>query len=181
MNTPAKEPRPSGRGDAALRADRARAYQSLAARTPESGSRETRMQRAVDALWDALHETGVSWIGFYLVVPGKEEMILGPRRDKPACSPIGLHGACGRSLRSGRALVVTDVANLGGGYIACDPRDRSEVVVPLLSIDGFAWGVLDADSYEPGSFDESDAAALSVLMREAGLCAGSGPLAVDTV
>jgi putative methionine-R-sulfoxide reductase with GAF domain len=108
-------------------------------------------------------------------------MLLGPRRDKPACSPIGLHGACGRSLLSGRALVVTDVATLGEGYIACDPRDRSEVVLPLLSPDGTAWGVLDADSYQVGAFTRDDAASLSTLVRCAGLCAGSGPLPVDTV
>jgi putative methionine-R-sulfoxide reductase with GAF domain len=156
-------------------------YRALQARMPESGTREERMQRAVDALWDALHTTGISWIGFYLAVPGKEEMLLGPRRDKPACSPIGLHGACGRSLLSGRALVVTDVATLGEGYIACDPRDRSEVVLPLLSPDGTAWGVLDADSYQVGAFTRDDAASLSTLVRCAGLCAGSGPLPVDTV
>jgi len=158
-----------------------RPYEALLARMPVSGTREERMQRAVDALWDALHTTGVSWIGFYLALPGKDEMILGPRRDKPACSPIGLHGACGRSLVSKRALVVTDVARLGEGYIACDPRDRSEVVLPLFSADGSSWGVLDADSYEVGSFTQADAFSLSTLMRRAGLCAGSGPLPVDTV
>jgi putative methionine-R-sulfoxide reductase with GAF domain len=148
---------------------------------PASGAHEDRMQRAVDALWDALHTTGISWIGFYLALPGKDEMVLGPRRDKPACSPIGLHGACGRSLLSGRALVVTDVAKLGEGYIACDPRDRSEAVLPLLNDDGTAWGVLDADSYQVGAFTRDDAVSLSTLMRRAGLCAGTGPLPVDIV
>jgi len=115
------------------------------------------MQWFVDAAWDALHSTGVSWIGFYISVPSKAEMVLGPRRDKPACSPIGLHGACGQAFIGQKTLIVTDVAKLGEGYIACDPRDKSEIVIPLFDPDGTAWGVLDADSYDTDSFDAHDA------------------------
>jgi putative methionine-R-sulfoxide reductase with GAF domain len=100
-----------------------------------------------------------------------DEMLLDACRDKPACSPIGLHGACGRSWQEQRSLVVRDVRSLGAGYIACDPRDLSEVVVPLFERDGSCWGVLDADSYEVGSFTESDALSLAMLMVEAGLSA----------
>lgn len=129
------------------------------------------MQAAVDAFWDLLAPTGVSWIGFYLKTAGKDDMVLGPRRDKPACSPIGLHGACGRCWRERRPLIVRDVATLGSGYIACDPRDRSEVVVPLLEPDGACWGVLDADSYEVGAFEEADARGLAEAVEVIGLSA----------
>ncbi len=135
--------------------------------------RGARMQAAVDAFWEFLGPTGVSWIGFYLKTPGKDEMVLGPRRDKPACSPIGLHGACGRCWREGRALIVRDVASLGANYIACDPRDQSEVVVPLFEADGTCWGVLDADSYDVGAFGESDAHGLTAAAELIGL---SGPM-----
>ncbi len=131
--------------------------------------RAARMQAAVDVFWEFLGPTGVSWIGFYLKTPGKDEMVLGARRDKPACSPIGLHGTCGRCRREGRALIVRDVASLGANYIACDPRDRSEVVVPLFEADGMCWGVLDADSYEVGAFDESDARGLESAVELVGL------------
>lgn len=143
------------------------------ARLPSSsgGDRLARMQAFVDAAWDVLAPTGVSWIGFYLKSPDKDEMVLGARRDKPACSPIGLHGACGRCWRERRAIIVRDVAALGANYIACDPRDRSEVVVPLVDADGVCWGVLDADSYDVGAFDETDAAALDGAMRSLGLSA----------
>ena len=142
-----------------------------------TGTRDQRMRSAADALWEALHPVGVSWIGFYEIAPennthGAEPgnaMILGPHRDKPACSPIGLHGACGRSWRQRRALVVTDVANLGEGYVACDPRDRAELVLPCLDNDGSCWGVLDADSYEPGCFDLEDAHRLGGVLVAAGL------------
>jgi putative methionine-R-sulfoxide reductase with GAF domain len=130
------------------------------------------MQRVVDGLWEQFKGHGLSWIGFYLRDPeNAEQMVLGPRRDKPACSPIGMHGACGRSFLSRRPLVVTDVKKLGEGYIACDPRDQSECVVPALNPDGSAWAVLDADSFDVGSFTKIDALALWRLLRHVGLSA----------
>ena len=133
------------------------------------GSRDDLMRRAADVLWDALSPTGVSWIGFYTARPGDEQMLLGPRRDKPACSPIGMHGACGQAFLDRAPLVVRNVASLGEGYVACDPRDVSEVVIPLFEPDGSAWGVLDADSFDEASFDEHDAAALRSVLEQIGL------------
>lgn len=146
------------------------------------------MTAVVDAMWDAFgHDRPgpgrqISWVGFYLKVDGRDELVLGPRRDKPACSPIGLHGACGRALLSKRALVVGDVTRLGTGYIACDPRDRSEVVVPCMEADGACWGVLDVDSHDVGAFDEVDARRLGDLLAMAALGrAGGSALAVESV
>ncbi len=149
-----------------------RPYAALAVRVPRAGDRPARLQAVVDLLWDELHATGVSWVGFYLHESG-EELVLGPHRDKPACSPIGLHGACGAAWRARRPLVVRDVRELGPNYIACDPRDRSEVVVPLLEPGGRCWGVLDLDSHAPAAFDESDAAGLEQVLRAAGLTAAA--------
>jgi L-methionine (R)-S-oxide reductase len=145
-----------------------RPYEQIAAQLRGAGDRQRQMQATVDALWDALKNAGVSWVGFY-VHEGGEELVLGPRRDKPACSPIGLHGACGRVFQSRAPLVVRDVKDLGQNYIACDPRDRSEVVIPLLAADGTCWGVLDLDSHEVGSFNEDDVAGLTGVLRAAGL------------
>ncbi len=124
---------------------------------------------AVDAFWGHLAPTGVSWIGFYTLEPGADEMRLGPRRDKPACSPIGLHGACGQSATGKATLVVMHVQNLGDGYVACDPRDTSELVIPCIDDDGVCWGVLDADSFDEGSFGERDARELASILHEIGL------------
>jgi len=141
----------------------------LDALRPE-GDDERRMRQVVDLLWEHLHPTGVSWVGFYLP-DGHGQLVLGPRRDRPACSPIGLHGACGQAFRSGRPLVVRDVADLGPNYIACDPRDRSEVVVPLRTASGECRGVLDLDSHEVAAFDDADAEQLAAILRQAGLSA----------
>lgn len=139
-----------------------RPYEDMAARigtTCRGMNRAAAMQVFVDIAWDALHPTGVSWLGFYF--GGAKEMTLGPRRDKPACSPIGLHGVCGQAYTSRRPQVVADVATLGANYVACDPRDRSEVVIPCFKSDGSCWGVLDLDSFEVGSFDETDVRGLT--------------------
>jgi putative methionine-R-sulfoxide reductase with GAF domain len=145
-----------------------RPYVELLARVSSQGNREQRMQALVDLLWESLRGSGVSWVGFYLH-HGGDQMVLGPRRDKPACSPIGLHGVCGQAQSSGRPRVVRDVAELGANYIVCDPLDRSEVVVPLFDEPGRCWGVLDLDSHEAGAFDEEDVRGLTELLRRAGL------------
>lgn len=153
------------------------------------GSRADRMRTMADALWDALAPRGVSWIGFYEIadadneqgVEAGEAMLLAPHRDKPACSPIGMHGACGQAFTEKTTLVVTDVAHLGEGYVACDPRDLSELVIPCLDENGDAWGVLDADSFERGCFDERDAETLRRVLIESGLSSEAGNHSLRTV
>ena len=145
-----------------------RDYDNVLRLIPRGLPRDAAMQAVVDVVWQTLHLTGISWIGFYLDA-GNEQLVLGPRRDKPACSPIGLHGACGRCFLSKLPLIVRDVGELGENYIACDPRDRSEVVLPCVDLNGACWGVLDADSHDLASFDESDVVELTELLRAAGL------------
>jgi putative methionine-R-sulfoxide reductase with GAF domain len=147
-----------------------RDYEKIIAPWNCDGDRTARMQALVDALWEALHPTGVSWVGFYLH-EGGDELVCGPRRDKPACSPIGLHGACGRAFRARAPFIVSDVRELGANYVACDPRDRSEVVVPAFERDGRCWGVLDLDSHELAAFGEEDVTGLQLVLRRAGLTA----------
>lgn len=144
--------------------------QKLRQQIQPADGRQTRMSRTIDTLWELLHPHDVSWIGFYLH-EAEPELTLGPRRNKPACSPIGLHGACGRAFTSGSALVIGDVRSLGESYIACDPRDLAEVVVPCFEADGRCWGVLDADSYSPNAFTLDDALRLAELLRQVGLSA----------
>lgn len=136
--------------------------------TPDAG-RDARMQVVVDLLWDHLHPQGISWVGFYLYAPEQDELVLGPRRDKPACSPIGMHGACGSAFRRNETIIVRDVKELGENYIACDPKDRSEIVVPITDAAGQVIGVLDLDSFEVGSFGDSDAAGLAGVLAATGL------------
>ena len=161
-----------------------RAYDALTIEIPGAHTRADRMRAVVDSLWRAFAaqaegDHGFSWVGFYLapgarlgeLSAGPDEMVLAVREPKPACSPIGLHGACGRCCSARRALVVSDVQKLGEGYVACDPRDRSEIVVPCLSASGECFAVLDVDSYDAGAFSTEDALALTDVLERAGLTA----------
>lgn len=152
-----------------------RPYGSVQASVRFDGGRQMRMQTFVDALWEHLAGTGVSWLGFYLH-DGEDHLVLGPHRDKPACSPIGLHGVCGRAFRERRPIVVSDVGVLGEKYVACDPRDRAELVVPLFGQDGTCGSVLDLDSHETGAFSRADVEALVLLLRAAALTAPTVPM-----
>ena len=160
-------------------APRARDYTGLlAACRSLTGDRADRMTGFVDVAWDALSGEDVSWLGFYLPDPeNDEQMLLGPRRDKPACSPIGVHGACGQSLTQHVTLVVRDVAALGEGYVACDPRDLAELVIPLFDPHGTCWGVLDLDSFSRGAFTTRDADALHECLTVARLTSETPPAA----
>src|SRR5262245_37231031 len=121
-----------------------RDYAAIASRVQHNGDRTARIRSVIDECWNALSHAGVSWIGVY-VHEGRDELVLTYCRNKPACSPIGLHGACGRAFREHRTLIVRDVKALGPNYIACDPRDQSELVIPLIDEQGTCWGVLDVD------------------------------------
>ena len=138
-----------------------------------------RMEAFVELAFPVLARTGVSWLGFYLDLPDQPEetrLVLGSHRDRPACSPIGTHGVCGQALLRNEARVVEDVRTLGTAYVACDPKDRSEVVVPCRRARGLPWGVLDLDSREVGAFTAADAAELTALLERWGLSRG-GPAA----
>lgn len=131
-------------------------------------SREDAMAFAIQRLWRAFGGRPISWIGFYERTPGTDEMVLLTCEPRPACSPIGIHGMCGRSMLAKRAMVVRDVKTLGEGYIACFPEDQSELVVPLFE-DGQCTCVLDVDSHERDAFTTSDAEACSAVLETLGL------------
>ena len=134
--------------------------------------RQERMSALVDLLWETFSSDGLSWVGFYLDggdTTSDSRLVLGPRRDTPACSPIGMHGACGRCFLSGHPLIVSDVRDLGDRYIACDPRDQRELVIPCFEPSGRVWGVLDLDSHRIGYFGERSAIDLEHMVVLAGI------------
>lgn len=103
---------------------------------------------------------GFFWTGFYRVVG--EELVLGPFQGPLACMRIRHgKGVCGSAWAVGRTLVVPDVDQFPG-HIACSSLSRSEIVVPLWR-EGQVWGVLDIDSKELATFDETDQAWLEKI------------------
>jgi len=130
---------------------------------------EERMAGMVDMLWEELSGQGLAWVGFYKITDDQEGMLLVCRQPKPACSPIGLHGVCGKAWKEKKAQVVPDVHALEGDHIVCDPNNLSEVVVPVLEKDGRCLYVLDLDSRELDSFSEEDVKGLELVLKSAGL------------
>ncbi|HLI93208.1 MAG TPA: GAF domain-containing protein [Puia sp.] len=106
---------------------------------------------------------GWLWVGFYLVKDG--ELVVGPFQGPVACTRISKgRGVCGTSWLQARSLVVPDV-EVFPGHIACSSLSRSEIVVPVFD-NGEVVGVLDADSSEPGEFDEEDRHWLEALVAD---------------
>jgi L-methionine (R)-S-oxide reductase len=96
---------------------------------------------------------GTTWAGFYLMRGG--ELVVGPFQGLPACVRIAVgKGVCGSAVAEARTLVVADV-HAFPGHIACDPRSRSEIVVPI-EVAGEIVGVLDLDSDRPARYDDDD-------------------------
>lgn len=133
------------------------------------GSAEQKMEAVTNVLWDGLKNKGLVWVGFYRIADDKQEMLLVCRQPKPACSPIGLHGVCGKAWKEKKAQVVSDVHALGGDHIVCDPNNLSEVVVPILEKNGECRYVLDLDSAELDSFSDEDVKGLELVLKRAGL------------
>ncbi|KZB53841.1 GAF domain-containing protein [Thalassospira xiamenensis] len=106
------------------------------------------------------------WTGFYIVDPEKEnELVVGPYQGTLGCLriPFG-RGVCGTAAATLETQLVEDV-HAFPGHIACDSRSNSEIVVPVLNVQGQLIAVLDVDSVDIGSFDETDRVALETLMQ----------------
>lgn len=103
----------------------------------------------------AIHETmGFFWTGFYRVKDG--ELVLGPFQGPVACMHIAFgRGVCGTAWKEQRTIIVPDVEQFPG-HIACSSLSRSEIVVPVFSNNGEVLAVLDIDSKELSTFDETD-------------------------
>ena len=94
------------------------------------------------------------WIGFYEV--RDNELRLGPFQGSVACYriPFG-KGVCGTAWEEGKTIIVPDVEAFPG-HIACSSLSRSEIVVPVFDTMGKCRCVIDVDSVELGSFDDTD-------------------------
>ena len=109
-----------------------------------------------------LHETfGFWWTGFYRVIGN--ELVLGPFHGPLACTRIAYgRGVCGTAWKERRTIVVHDVEAFPG-HIACSSASRSEIVVPVFQ-NGEIIAVLDIDSAELNTFDETDAEFLEQMV-----------------
>jgi GAF domain-containing protein len=104
---------------------------------------------------------GWLWIGFYWVK--NDELVLAPFQGPVACTRIKKgRGVCGTSWAKAKTLIVPDVEQFPG-HIACSSLSRSEIVVPVIR-NGEVLGVLDVDSTDLNTFDETDQKCLEEII-----------------
>jgi len=81
-----------------------------------------------------------------------------------ACTRIAYgRGVCGTAWKEKRTLVVPEVDKFPG-HIACSSLSKSEIVVPLFNNEQVI-AVLDIDSMDLNSFDQTDAHYLEQLFK----------------
>ena len=112
-----------------------------------------------------IHQTfGFWWTGFYRVCG--QELVLGPFQGPLACSriPFG-RGVCGTAWKEEKTIIVPDV-ELFPGHIACSSASRSEIVVPVFNeCNTEVVAVLDIDSAELDTFDQTDKEWLEEIVK----------------
>ncbi len=104
------------------------------------------------------------WVGFYLVAPDNQQLILGPFQGPIACTRIQKgRGVCGSAWQQAKTLIVPDVDQFPG-HIACSSLSKSEIVVPIFN-NTHIVGVLDVDSEYLNYFDATDQKYLEQIVQ----------------
>lgn len=107
--------------------------------------------------------TKVLWTGFYSLKEG--ELLVKSYQGPLACQVLKKNtGVCWTAINKQKTIVVPDV-HLFGGHIACDPRSKSEIVVPVRDKTGKIIGVLDIDCKVMNGFDETDGKHLELIVQ----------------
>lgn len=138
-------------------------YQTVLSQAQALVSDETNRLANMSNVCSLLHHSFCFWwTGFYFV--DGEELVLGPFQGPVACTRIGYgKGVCGAAWKENVAQVVPNVHEFVG-HIACNSESNSEVVVPITE-NGKIIGVLDVDSKEYDTFDETDVHYLTEIIR----------------
>lgn len=114
------------------------------------------------------------WVGIYFVKdvsPTKQELVLGPFQGPVACTRIAYgKGVCGKSWEQKQTIIVDDVDQFPG-HIACSSLSRSEIVLPAFNKNGNVFLILDVDSEQLATFDETDKLYLEQVMEIISGCA----------
>lgn len=106
-------------------------------------------------------EMGWWWTGFYIV--DNDKLKLGPFQGPVACFSIPKgKGVCGKAWLEERTIIVPDVSQFPG-HIACSNQSKSEIVVPIRNRSNEIIAVLDIDSKELSTFDDTDALYLAKI------------------
>lgn len=102
-----------------------------------------------------------NWVGFYRVTE-KNLLKIGPYQGEHGCLTISFdRGICGAAARKRTTQLADDVSKVPY-HIACSPKTKSEIVVPLIERRKVI-GVLDIDSHKFNAFDSVDRKHLEMI------------------
>ena len=121
----------------------------------------TRLQRICNLLAERVPH--YAWFGFYITVPGRRELALGPFSGEPTEHvriPFG-RGICGQAAEREETFVVQDVG-AADNYLSCSIHVKSEIVVPVFG-NGTVIGEIDIDSHVKEPFTDADTLFLESL------------------
>ncbi len=139
----------------------ARIYEQLQGLLAKPGNDISRMATVVAVLSHKINY--FFWTGFYLL-DQYGNLIVGPYQGPVACQLLAKNtGVCWAAINKQETIVVPNVHEFPG-HIACDSRSNSEIVVPLRNKAGEVIGVLDVDSKDLNSFDETDKICLEKIV-----------------
>lgn len=123
--------------------------------------RDQLLQAIAELLKDSVYH--YDWVGFYILAPQSDMLVLGPYKGAPTEHthiPVG-KGICGQVAASGKTMVVQDVTEQEN-YLACSMDVQSEIVVPILK-NGVFVAEIDIDSHAYAPFTQEDERFLSAL------------------
>lgn len=146
-----------------INASKSEKYEALLPQIESLIAYETSLTANLANVSAALREAfGWWWVGFYLV--DGEELVLGPFQGPVACTRIRFgRGVCGTAWKEAKSQLVPDVEKFPG-HIACSSASVSEIVIPVIDINGKVLAVLDVDSERYDVLDETDVHYLEKLV-----------------
>ncbi len=157
--------RPAGTGDAApergVFSRRSRLLLRIRDALDRQPDRDARLRSVVRILSEGIGK--YTWTGIYLLEG--DALVLHNEIGPPTPhTKISIdRGICGLAARQGMTVVVPDVGK-DPRYLACSPKTRSEIVVPIFK-DAVVAGEIDVDSDLPDAFDEEDRRLLEEAAR----------------
>lgn len=138
-----------------------RIYNQLSELLPKSNDTLARMATVIAVLHHKMDY--YFWTGFYFLKDGR--LIVGPYQGPVACQELEKgKGVCWTGIQREEPVIVPDVEQFPG-HVACDPRSKSEIVLPVQNNNDEIIGVLDIDGKELNAFDKTDEQELYGIIR----------------
>ena len=104
-----------------------------------------------------------NWVGFYLVAPSGDQLVLGPFVGASTDHTRIAFGAgiCGQVATSETRMIIQNVA-LEDNYLSCGSKVQSELVFPVMKA-GKMIAELDIDSHALSPFTQDDTDLLEAI------------------